>query len=203
MQPNDSLAAHLGETILNSLKHEARASSLDEISEAHRYFNSPSMTIKKCLSGETQLLDSNGELHSLEDLASTAGAWIETVVVDPNGHMKGTKAHSFQISNWATQVYVITMDNGQQIKATADHQFLTPNGEWLTAESLSFGHLLQSATYNPKNKYPNLSINEVSSVRRLDYEHAEPMYSFSINKSDRMFIAEQVGDTYSLICSSN
>lgn len=200
--PASTLATRLGATLLSSLKNESRVSFLDGISEA-RHQSLMNSSHQKCLNGSTKLLDSGGELHSLEDLAATADSWIETVVVTPEGNMVNTKAHSFEISNWAKSAYTIIMDNGQQVTATEDHLFLTPSGEWKTAEQLSFGHLLQSAVYNPRNKYPNLSINEVSSIRRLDYEYAEPMYSFKVDRSDRMFIADQVGENYSLLCARN
>jgi len=156
-----------------------------------------------CLAGDTLVIDRDGELYTLEDLAVEDGRVIEVQAIDQHGRLIHAKAHSFRIGTWHNKLYQIRMSNGHVIEATADHPFLTSNGEWITAENLVFGHLLKSAMYDPKQKNPILTINEVSSVRVKELDEMIPMYDFTVESEENLFVAQEIDGKYSLLCVHN
>jgi hypothetical protein len=160
-------------------------------------------TLLTSLVGETLILDHEGNHYSLEDLASEADTHLTVPAIDSHGRLTFARAEDFRIAGWTKTVYKVTMSNGHKIEATADHQFLSASGEWVPAKALSFGFLLRSATYNPRHKNPNLSINEVSSVTVKELTEQTPVYGFTVQGHGNLFIVQEIADGYSLICVRN
>lgn len=156
-----------------------------------------------CLSGSTLILDSEGQVHLLEDLASEVDTNITVPAIDSQGRVVSASAYDFRIGEWARKIYKITLSNGHTVEATANHPFLSASGEWITAEKLVFGHLLRTATYDPKCRNPQLSLNEVSSVIVKYLQEPIPMYDFTVKKHSNLFVAQEIDSVYSLICVHN
>jgi intein/homing endonuclease len=85
-----------------------------------------------CLTGDTMILTSEG----LRPITKLLGKKF-TAVVD------GKLFDSTDTGFWKTgqrEVYKITLENGCQIKATANHKFLVENGDWIPVSDLTITH---------------------------------------------------------------
>lgn len=156
-----------------------------------------------CLSGNTLIMDSEGGLYSLEDLASEYGAELAVTCVDKHGRLTTSKAHSFRIGQWTDEIYHITLSNGHKIEATSDHPFLGASNEWILANELEFGTVLRTATYNPKLRNPLLSLTEVTHIHKQKLNEKLPMYDFTVDKHGNLFIAKEIEGNVSLVIAHN
>lgn len=152
------------------------------------------------LNGTTLILNSEGELCEIEELASQYGSEIQTISLDDHGRLKTTTSYGFRIGEWVTQLLKITLDNGHVIEATKNQQFLTPSGDWITAENLSFGSVLATAVYNPSTRYPAKTVNEIVHVHIKPQQQKIPAYSFNVFKHTNLLIAHELpNNTISLV----
>lgn len=152
------------------------------------------------LSGTTLVLNSEGNLCDLEELACQYDARLETISLDDHGRLKTTTSYGFRIGEWVTQIVKITLDNGHVIEATRKQQFLTPSGEWVQADQLSFGSVLATAIYDPSNRYPAKNVNEIVHVHIKTQPQKTPTYSFSVLKHTNLLIAHELpNSTISLV----
>jgi DNA gyrase subunit A len=155
-----------------------------------------------CLAGNTIVLDIEGNEHTLESLCE-AQQTIKVSAVNKEGQLTMATAHSFRIGQMADTLYHITMSNGHKITATSNHPFLALDGSWLKAEQLEKGLGLRSAIYNPKSPRLELAVNEVESVEIEKLSSPIPMYDFTVDDHSNLFVADKVGEVYSLIVAHN
>jgi DNA gyrase subunit A len=155
-----------------------------------------------CLAGDTLILDIEGNEHSLASLCDSQQT-VRVSAVNKEGQLIVADAHSFRIGQMAERLYHITMSNGHKITATNNHPFLAIDGSWIKADQLEVGMGLRSATYNPKSPRIELDVNEVESVIIEDLESPVPMYDFTVDEHSNLFIANKIGDVYSLIVAHN
>jgi uncharacterized protein YueI len=144
-----------------------------------------------CLSGDTLVMDVEGDLYTLEDLACEYNSELEVTCIDKHGRLTTSLAHSFRIGQWTDVIYHIVLSSGQKIRATGNHPFLGASNEWVTAEEITVGTVLKTATYNPKVKNLLLSIEEVVYVRLETLPEKTPMYDFTVDKHENLFIADR------------
>lgn len=155
-----------------------------------------------CLAGNTLVLDIEGNEYTMEELCD-AQKTIKVSSVNSEGQVVISTAHSFRVGQIADTLYHITMNNGHKITATGNHPFLGVNGSWVKAEELSEGMGIRSAIYDPKKPRLELAVNEVSNVVVEKLETPVPMYDFTVDDNSNLFIADKVGDAYSLIVAHN
>ena len=146
------------------------------------------------LHGDTHILDTDGNLHNLEELACEYKSTIPVTCLDKHGRMTTTIAHSFRIGEWTDRTIKITLDNGHTITATANQQFLTANNEWVKASDLNFGKVLCTATYNTTMKHPLKTINEISHIHTIKEDIKNPTYSFNVNTYSNLLIAHEISN---------
>lgn len=156
-----------------------------------------------CLEGNTLIMDDEGKLYSLEDLAGEYQSELIVACVDEHGRLTTSTAHSFRIGQWTDQLYTTTFANGHKIRSTNNHPFLGASGDWVLAEELSFGTVLRSAIYDPANRNPSLALNEVIHTHIETLDEKIPMYDFTVEKHGNLFIAQEIEDTISLIIAHN
>ena len=156
-----------------------------------------------CLSGDTQILDLEGNEYTLAELADT-GKSITVSAVNGKGQLVSAVAHSFRIGQFAHSIYNITMGNGHKVKATNNHPFLTAEGTWVKAEDLYSGTSIRSAFYHPNQSSPlELTMNEVVNVTVEKLEEPVPMFDFTVDDHSNLFIAQKINSGYSLLVAHN
>jgi hypothetical protein len=152
------------------------------------------------LDGETLILDWDGHLRSLEELACEFESMIQVTCLDKHGRMTSALAHSFRIGEWSDEIYKISLQNGHIIQATKDQLFLAGNGEWMKAEDLNFGTVISTAIYNPRMRHPLKSMSEVEHVHKKRIDSKMPAYSFDVTTQDNLLIGQEISDnTVSLV----
>jgi intein/homing endonuclease len=91
--------------------------------------------VDECLSGDTLITTPNGKVR-IEDL--NAGDKVINLCEKTNTYKEDTivKVHK-NLTNSATEkMFELYFDNGETIKVTANHKFLTSNG-WIRADELT------------------------------------------------------------------
>lgn len=81
--------------------------------------------ITKCLTGDTRVLLSSGEYKCLKDIVEDKDD--EVVCFNETMEYKTFKTPTEYYDNGVQDVYKVTLDNGDTIKATLNHQFYTLN----------------------------------------------------------------------------
>ncbi len=113
------------------------------------YFRKPSLfknPVKvrcNCFTGDTRIMLGNGETATLKELEGQTN--IEVISFN-------TTSNKFEIAKLLCcekksdneELLKITLDNGEQIKTTKDHLFLTKQGEWVEAQNLKEGQSLMA-----------------------------------------------------------
>lgn len=84
-----------------------------------------------CLTGDTQVLTESG----YKDLRSLVGT--EGYVCSDDGKLH--RYYDVRLTRKQADIYAIELEDGTKIYCTDDHRFMLPNGEWITAGSLSAG----------------------------------------------------------------
>ena len=156
-----------------------------------------------CLAGDTLILTEDGSLLSLEDLAGEYKSEVKVACVDKYGRLTTSRAHSFRIGQWADKIYHITLASGLKVEATANHPFLSAANEWLKAEELEFGSVLRGAFYDPSKKTPTLSMDEVVHIHIENLNEKVPMYDFTVDSHENLFVAKETTKGISLIVAHN
>jgi len=156
-----------------------------------------------CLSGDTLVMDSEGELYSLDNLAGEYDSELNVTCIDKHGRLTTSRAHSFRIGQWTDEIYHITLSDGHKIQATGNHPFLGASNEWILTEELEFGAVLRTATYDPKVRNLLLNLNEVTHIHVEKLDEKIPMYDFTVDSHENLFIAQQIDGKVSLVVAHN
>jgi hypothetical protein len=155
------------------------------------------------LDGETLIMDHEGKLYTLEELAGEYESEIIVACIDRHGRLTTSRAHSFRIGQWSDEIYHITFQNGHKVQATAQFPFLGASGEWIEAKDLGFGTALRGAVYDPRARNPLLSLNEVTHVHLEHLDSKIPMYDFTVESQETLFMASEIDGIVSLIVGHN
>ncbi len=81
-----------------------------------------------CLTGDTQIVLSNGERKPLEELVKNNAVGVEVLALDEEDFRLKPAKIVRVFDNGVKEVYELRLYNGLSVKATADHKFLTPEG---------------------------------------------------------------------------
>lgn len=154
------------------------------------------------LDGETLILDHEGRLLCLDDLAFEYDLEISVTCLDKHGRMSTATAHSFRIGEWTDEIYKITLSNGHIIRATKDQLFMGVNGEWLKASDLSFGTAINAVVYNPTLRHPFKTTHQVEHVHKTWTDSKLPTYSFEVKTHNNLLIAQPIrNESVSLVAA--
>jgi DNA gyrase/topoisomerase IV subunit A len=154
-----------------------------------------------CLSGDTMIVDAEGEEHYIKDLADT-NRKLKVVSVNREGAVVSSVAHSFRVGQITDVIYEITLDNNMVVKSTSNHPFLTVNGTWVKTENIEKGTVLRSAEYNPSSKHIQLNVANVVKVVKHNVEPT-PMYDFTVDDHENMLIACKANGKYNMVVAHN
>lgn len=151
----------------------------------------PQTTRTCALSGDTKIIDEDGNTLFLEELAGEyTPPQIMVLSVNRQGQVKRVSATDFKIVDWENEIVSITLDNGHRITSTKDQLFLKASGEWIRAEEISFQTVLSTILYDPSHPYPTQSFQEVTHVHKKKLNYRLPFYSFTVKNTTNLLIAE-------------
>jgi len=156
-----------------------------------------------CMAGNTLILAQDGSLYSLEDLAGEYASELIVACIDKHGRLTTSRAHSFRIGQWTDHAYNITLASGLKLTTTDKHPLLSATNEWLLAEDLEFGSILRGATYDSRQKNPTLALDEVVHIHEIQLEEKVPMYDFTVDTHENLFVAHETETGISLIVAHN
>lgn len=103
-----------------------------------------------CFTGDTKIPLLNGEERALKELADEEEE-IAVYVCTPSGRVKAARARAYKTREVASLVEV-TIDNGEHIRCTPDHEFMLRDGTYCTAQNLPIGTSLMPL-YRRQDKY--------------------------------------------------
>ena len=117
-----------------------------------------------CLTSDTKMFLLNGEAKTIGELVKAGkDEWV--LSIDENGEIVPALATDFRKTKDTNELYEITFANGFSIKATGNHKFKLINNDWVAAEDLHKGHILDYAKFsNVNDKYLNIYGNKTRSV---------------------------------------
>lgn len=160
-----------------------------------------------CLSGDTKVYLTSGETMTLEELTELGGDQ-EILAYDPKSDILMPKiAHSFRIGQYADKIYNIQLTDDSIVKATGNHPFYVKGSDWVKAEDLEVGMVLENAVCDKESletlrggwvdqvAIKNIVVEEVNSV---------PMYDFTVSGLENLYIVTgETDDKYNMICVHN
>lgn len=134
----------------------------EEIGNAHKnadiHIHDLSMLSGYCFTGDTKIKTLDGKNYSFKELVDNNKKEVWIYAYDlVNKKIIPTKAINPRITRKTNKIIEITLDNGEKIKSTLDHLYLTRNGEYKKAEDLSIGESLMPLYVKNKGNY--LAIN--------------------------------------------
>lgn len=100
-----------------------------------------------CFSGDTKVAIADGIniTLTLKEMAKS-GKDYPVYCLNNNGELCVKTMRNTQITRGNTQLYKIILDDGQIIKATANHKFRLQSGEWVRVDEMAAGTSLWSMT---------------------------------------------------------
>lgn len=117
-----------------------------------------------CLTSDTKMFLLSGEVKTLGELVETNKDEY-VLSIDKDGNIIPALATNFRKTKDVTELYEIKFANGFSIKATSNHRFRLITGEWVSADSLHAGHILDYGKIsNADKKYLTISGNKTHSI---------------------------------------
>jgi len=145
-----------------------------------------------CLTGDTRILLLNGNVFTMEEIASRypdrTDFWVYSA--DETGNFRPGRAISLGITGLVSEIYEIKLDNDQVIRCTGNHPFMLRDGKYCAASELKVDNSLMALGLNDgKISYPywthkhldsgTHSHNVVSAVK-LALSTPIPVYDLSV-----------------------
>jgi hypothetical protein len=120
-----------GENIFVPVRGEKRASEIEVL-------NSPSW---QCLTADTVIPLLDGTSPTIKELVGRSEPfWVYSCT--PEGKVVPGRGYNARITHQRAEIWEVTLDNGQVVRCTGNHPFLTRDGQWVLAENLTPGRAL-------------------------------------------------------------
>jgi replicative DNA helicase len=116
----------------------------------------------KCVAWDTPIVDaSTGELRTAADLhrAGLAGSRVSILALAGAGELRTVHPHAF-VDDGHKPVYRVRTHSGREVRTTASHPFLTPDG-WRPLADLAAGHHVGVPAAIPVFGHDGLPVDEV------------------------------------------
>jgi replicative DNA helicase len=116
----------------------------------------------KCVAWDTPIVDaSTGELRTVADLhrAGLAGSRVSVLALAGAGELRTVQPHAF-VDDGHKPVYRVRTHSGREVRTTASHPFLTPDG-WRPLADLAAGHHVGVPAVIPVFGHDGLPVDEV------------------------------------------
>jgi len=144
-----------------------------------------------CLDGDTLVYTLDGKLLPIRSLVGTDSIWVLAYDEKTNKAVPA-KAKAWRIGQHTQKTYTVKFFGDSFVEATANHQFFVHSRGWVQACKIRCGDEVISAdisraTY-PPTQSPVLANLTVSEVKINQYETIRPMYDFTVDGHNNMFI---------------
>lgn len=110
-----------------------------------------------CLYGDTRIKLLNGETKTIRELYNDNYKDFWVYAVDEHGNCKPSHVDKVLFKG-KKELYLITLDDGTEIKCTGDHKWMISDGTWAETKDLSFGDSLVSI-YEKTDKHTHRVIS--------------------------------------------
>ena len=136
-----------------------------------------------CFSGDTEILTSDDEEISFVDLVRRikSGEDIWTYSCKSTGEITSAKIIAADKIKETNRLCKVTLENGEEIKCTPDHEMMLANGSYKTAIDLVPGDSMMSLSYNPDIHY------KVDSVEIICLDVPEDVYCLEVDTPEHNF----------------
>lgn len=128
-----------------------------------KIFNTSDVYVKcTCLTGDTKIKLLDGTSDTIENLATRYenGEKLYVYAVDDHGDFKPGEVLKAWKTGTANKLIKVTLDNGEEIKTTADHLYMLRDGTYKRADALQVGQsLMPLYTGTTKNGYETVKFN--------------------------------------------
>lgn len=128
-----------------------------------KIFNTSNIYVKcTCLTGDTKIKLLDGTSDTIENLATRYenGEKLYVYAVDEQGDFKPGEVLKAWKTGIANKLIKVTLDNGEEIKTTADHLYMLRDGTYKRADALQTGQsLMPLYTDTTKNGYETVKFN--------------------------------------------
>lgn len=95
----------------------------------------------QCLTGDTRVPLLDGSSPTIEELSKRKEPfWVYSI--DSGGRVVPGKGYNARVSHENAKIYEVGLDNGEIVRCTGNHPFLTRDGRWVLAEDLQEGQSL-------------------------------------------------------------
>lgn len=120
-----------GENIFVPVRGEKRASEIEVL-------NSPSW---QCLTADTVIPLLDGTSPTIKELVGRSEPfWVYSCT--PEGKVVPGRGYNARITHQQAEIWEVSLDNGQVVRCTGNHPFLTRDGQWVQAQLLTPGRAL-------------------------------------------------------------
>lgn len=180
----------------------------DEISNAHSrgdiHIHDLSMLTGYCFTGDTRVKLLDGTSPTFKELVKDyrdKEIWVYAYDLETNS-IKPARAINPRITRKAKEQAYVTLDNGEVIKSTTDHLFLTREGNYVQAKDLKQGTSLMSVYVRRRGNYEEIGrqrdekgrfVNhKVVSVDIVELDEQEEMYDITVPKYENFALESGV-----------
>ena len=119
-----------------------------------------------CLYGDTRIKLLNGETKTIRELYNGDYKDFWVYAVDEHGNCKPSHVDKVLFKG-KKELYLITLDDGTEIKCTGDHKWMLSDGTWAETKDLSFGDSLMSIYEKTDYK----GYEKIKSTREDSFKH--------------------------------
>lgn len=149
----------------------------DEISNAHSrgdiHIHDLSMLTGYCFTGDTKVKLLDGTSPTFKELVRDyrdKEIWVYAYDLETNS-IKPARAINPRITRKAKEQAYVTLDNGEVIKSTTDHLFLTREGNYVQAKDLKQGTSLMPLYVHKKGNYEAINQAWTDGADKKAYVH--------------------------------
>lgn len=148
-----------------------------------------------CLHKDTLFLLADGRAMTIKEMYEESKEKNQTefsaLSVDKRGTLVFSKICHVRIGQWAKELYILSLSNGEKIIATSNHPFLLKNLSYVSAKDLKIGDeflTFEDSKVGPLKSSDNLFLEK---IEIQEQETSEPMYDFSVEKFHNALIGFQ------------
>ena len=175
------------------------------------FTNDIEMLTNPCLTGDMRVAvaDKHGTLMSLKELSETE-APVPVYTLNKNGEVTVKHIRGTQVTRRNADVYKVTLDNGDVIKATGNHKIRLSSGEWKEINSLQHNESLwqisiqdnQILNKGYSTKISNIKTPIISTLTDMENQNRLAQYC---DHSNDLFdaLANDIENGYDAIIQNN
>ena len=132
-----------------------------------------------CLRGDTVFWTLQNNFITIQEAYEKGIPYLDILTLDQaTGNVIPARATNFRIGQYANKLYHIVLSNGTEVVCTANHPFMTSDGQWVKAENLqpymSLMSKLIEGKLDDKSYRPNMDGSRLHTIVHDFYYGAPP-----------------------------